>query len=45
VIDAQDAEDGDIPEDLEQRVREYLAEYSAAPWEDAVRHVVADMGE
>jgi hypothetical protein len=42
LIDAQDDEDIDVPEDLGHRVREYLAENPAAPWEDAVRDVVMD---
>ena len=29
-----------VPDDLEARVRDYLAQEPEAPWEDAVRHVV-----
>jgi len=42
LIAADAAESMDVPADLEQRVREYLAENPAEPWEDAVRHAVEE---
>jgi hypothetical protein len=44
LITAQHAEDIDVPDDLEPRVREYLAENPNAPWEDAVCDAVTKIG-
>jgi hypothetical protein len=39
---AAHADEGEVavPDDLEARVRDYLAREPEAPWEDAVRHAV-----
>jgi hypothetical protein len=33
------------PDDLERRVREYLEQNPESPWDEAVRHVAADLAE
>ena len=42
-IEALEDEEIDVPGDLEQRVRDYLAEHPEEPWASAVRHLVDEI--
>jgi hypothetical protein len=43
MIKARASDEISVPEDLEQRVRNYLDKNPEEPWSSAVRHFVAQM--
>jgi hypothetical protein len=43
IIEVRAAEDVDVPEDLEQRVRDYLDKHPEKPWAEAVQEIARDL--